>query len=377
MTRTLLRALVLPFLLAACTAQSPNDDVGGAPPGTTKPNDKPMVNLPGLQGGAMPMFQSGEIHLGTVTAPGTGSFVQAKRWAEDRNSPADYGTGSFHVTVDGVDFASTTALSLYDVESDDAGTEYLILGAFDQDDTAGTARVLYVVVKKSDFAAGADVAFDGVDRYALFAAGSYESERPDTVAVATSGTLHFGAAADLTGAVDATLDGAFAKAEWDDTDPGDRPDGGDREPDGGVAVAPIPAGNYDLVYGAIYGASCDGALAGHEPEFEALGQVALGFADGPVVVSGDASQVTVSGAQLTAGYGSSLVSLAPDSGWGGWIGGVELSSGEAGPLATTRRAAALTLANDGTAITGAGVVLYLTADEASSCQVAYEASLVP
>jgi len=374
--------------LAACsTAPSSDPDQRSIVPGesdTRSPSTGDHVVLPSL-GGGMPHLQSGEIMLTGDTGPGSATFTGAGLAPIDGSAPPSFGTGSFSVTLASTTYAATAAQSMFATLPDPSGTSYLVLGVMADDPSAGRVQLVYAVVKQSDFVAGADVALDGVDRYALYVAGPETAEDPDTLAVASTGTLHIAATSTLSGPIDATLDATFAAADpsalapdpSDPSDPRDPSDPGDPGPDGGTATPPT-AGTYTLHFGALGDVQCQGSLAGKEADFQALAPASFGFSDLSVTISVTAGAVTIAGgAPFAAAFGASSAALTSDDGSPFWqfFGDV---AGGAGPDGSTLGYAMLGLdASSPSPYAGQAAVIFTLADRNSYCAVGYDATFTP
>ena len=377
MKRTIL-CVATSLVVAACTGQ-PDVTVPTSPAHPTIPGQQ--VTLPSL-GGAMPMLQSGSITLTADTGPGNATIVAATRFVDDRSAPPSVmgGGGSYSVTLAGVAHAGDGSMSFFDVMPDDAGTDYLVIGLLD-DASADHVSAVYAVVKASDFAPGAAIALDGVDRYAVFASGPIDGDAPELVAIATSGTLHLGATADLAGAIDATLDGTFTRAELaadppDPTDPSGPPDGG--APD--VPPTTLPAaGAYQLHVGGLAEVRCDGALAGKEGDFQGIAPADWGFADTAVQLDASTGTPILSGAGLQGAFGQTSLELVPDETGSAWYGASYPTDGRAGPDGTVRAGVAVVVDFSGAADPqNAGVALFFALpDRSGQCVVQVDATITP
>jgi hypothetical protein len=369
-----LALILVSATLAACTAPTDNNNNNNPsnPTQATKPGDH-MV-LPSLNG-AMPHLQSGMITLTGDTGPGSATFSNAALWADDSGGPPAYGTGDFSVTLGTSTFASATGESLFATLPDDAGNSYLVLGVMSEDEVAGRVQIVYVVTKQNDFIPGADIALDGVDRYALYVAGPYDSENPDTLAVASTGTVHFDATATLTGPLTASLSATFAAADPGALGP-DSPDGGPREPgDGGVdggTIDPPLAGGYTMHFGALQQAQCDGTLAGKEADFSALAASSFGFVDQAVTIDIAGSDVSLSGPGLATAFGADPIPLTTDGSAPFWQY-VNETTGSAGPDGTTLGYQMLGLDSSTPApYAGQAAVVYIAGDRSSYCALDFE-----
>jgi hypothetical protein len=372
--------------LAACTAPSndPSNHTGNPTLSTSVPPTGTHLVLPSL-GGGMPQLQSGSITLTGDTGPGNATFTNAALWQDAGAGPPSFGTGSFSVTLASTTYASSDGQSMFATLPDNAGNSYLVIGVMAPDASGSRVQVVYAVVKQSDFAAGADVALDGVDRYALYVGGPYDSENPDTLAVASSGTLHFDSAATLTGPLTASLSATFAAADPSALVP-DAPDGGEpRGPDGGGPPPPPPGGPltppsggvYTLRFGAVAQAHCTGTLSGKEADFSALAPASFGFVDQTVTISVSTGNVSMSGAGLTAAFGANPLPLTTDASTPFWQYTAPLSGG-AGPDATTLGYALFGLdASTPTPYGGQAAVVYFAADRSSYCGVGFDVTLTP
>ena len=294
------------------------------------------------------------------TAPGSASFVAAP--ISDPDQPANEGTGSYNVTLDGTNFSGALGSMAFVI---DDGTEYLVIGGYRLYDQAPKELLeqVVVIVKASDFAPNGTVALDGIDRVALFGFGEASAEEPEVVGAAISGTVTFGAGSLAVGdTINASVQGDFGPIQLD---PGPAPTGN---------IAP---GNYtasvDAISKAVY---CDGTLAGQESAFAGVTAASLGLTGGAVSISGiqpDGS-ITVAGPGV-AGVGASTLSLTDYDG-GIWAAIVDTSS--PGPANTTLAGRFFVLdANTATPTTvdGSIGVGYVTASDDGSCSVVFPTSL--
>jgi hypothetical protein len=390
---TLARALVATLVVAVlgCTAESQ-----GPQPGSS--DDTPALSSAPATGmaaaaprppsvrtvtghvpvGGTTFLVAGDITLAGDAVPGSASFDAAAVWdARSAEEPTAVGGGSYAVTVGGTLYESAAAESLAFVVPDDStGTDYLVLGAFSlgTDATGGdVGAVVYVIVPAADFAPGATVSLDGVDRIALFGWGPLDAEQPEVAGAAFTGQVTFVSGSLAAGAtVTATLAADFAAATWPEpTDPEDPPVG---DPVNNVA-----AGAYALAFSAPADVYCEGSLAGQEPSF-AQAPAAVGLADGVVAVAIPAvDQMLLEGAALAGAFGAPslpLEWLGDPSMPGLFVGWAE--SGAPGPLGTTR--AVVYLALDGESATastiqGAGGAQYDDRAGGGWCDVQWSATL--
>jgi len=331
----------------------------------------------------MPKLQSGQIMLTGETGAGTASFTATPRWDDSRTDPTaapSFGTGAFALTLGTNSYSSTTPQSIFDVLSDDSSaTQYLVLGLLDQSDASNRAQMVYAIVKQSDFVAGADIALDGVDRYALYVGGAIDQDQPDTLAVASTGTIHIGAGSALDGTIDATLSATFATADVSALDPSDPSD--PSSPDGGVAAPAPAAGSYALHFAANGEVQCDGALAGKEADFSALSLASYGFVDQTVQIAVVTGEVDLSGTQLVTAFGdNSLAMQASSDGPSGWVAVANPSDALAGAHGTTREASFLTLDTVASATApyaGYAGVYFVLPDRSGSCSIAADVTYTP
>jgi hypothetical protein len=325
--RLALWQLLFPLLpLAACTA--PAED----PPHIKEPLPFPGIDLPAAPtGGHAPdgaegiFLRGGDFAFTGDLVHGTATFDAAPVLDPELGwTPGTLGsTGSYDVTVAGVNYTSTAAESFAQVIPDrEGGGEWLIVATYTLlPDAAGVeiATIVYVVVPAADFAVGATVALDGVDRVALFMTGPADAEEPEIVGAAVSGGIRFSAGGTAIGdTITAVVDGDFGQIEWDTpVDPG-----------GGGSVVP---GAYTLTISGPAEVRCDGSLTGHESDYAGLTPADVGFADGAVnVVAPDSATLTVDGTPITDGFGASTVDLLySDGAYFGWT-----DRSEPGPAGT-------------------------------------------
>jgi hypothetical protein len=212
---------------------------------------------------------AGQITLTSDTGPGTATFTGASSFDGGADPDPTLGSGSFSLTFTSATYAQTQAQSAFVQASDDSGNAYLLLGVFAQPD-ASTGQSITVAVPMNAFQAGATVTLDGQSSFAAFGAGPIDQPEPTFFAVATSGSVTFGAGSSLTGTIDATLSATFAVAQI----PADPSPPEPRSPDGGVAPPPAPsplaAGTYALAPSGGANTGCYGSLAGSVNDFNAL-----------------------------------------------------------------------------------------------------------
>jgi hypothetical protein len=371
MNRILL--VVTSATLVACSS-IPNAPTGiSANQTATPPAKGDHMILPTL-GGPMPQLQSGDITFTGDTGPGTATFSNAAAQPDDR-APATYGSGAFSITVGSNTYAANDGQSLFATLSDDAGVSYLAIALMAAQPSADRVQMVYAVVPQTDFAPGADVALDATQRYALYAAGPQDGANPDTLAVATIGTIHFDASSSLTGAITASLSGTFAAADPSAFDSGS-PDGGGST---GTETEPPPVpGPYTMHFGAPVDAHCQGTLAGHENEF--LIDTASFFAvpDQTVQFAAASGSVLLTGTQLAPMFGTNswTLTISPEVPY--WQYETNVAS-VLGPESTILAAFALLLdTTTGPPYRGQAVAAFAPPNgTASDCELAYDVTFTP
>ncbi len=366
--RLALWTLLFPLLpLAACTA-APEDQLPIKDPPPFLPLDPPTptggtapdgTGMAFLHGGDFAF--TGDLASGTATFDGAPVLDPELGW-----SPGTLGSaGSYDVTVAGVNYASTSAESFAGLVPDrEGGGDWLIVATYTLlPDAAGVdiATIVYVVCPATDFAPGASVALDGVDRVALFMTGPAEAEEPEIVGAAVTGTVTFDSGGTAIGdTITAEVTGDFGAIEWETpVDPG-----------GGTVVP----GAYTLTISGAAEVRCDGSLTGHEADFAGLAPADVGFADGPVnVAAPDPATLTIDGAPITDGFGAATVDLLyGDGAYFGWT-----DRSEPGPAGTTLVATFLMVEGapaDPTVVAGYAGAAYEDAS-GGMCQLAFAAEL--
>lgn len=366
MTRTML-VLLTSATLVACSTNS--SSTSNADPDALKTSVASSVagghqlTLPTLSTASMPKLRSGSIMLTGDTGVGTATFAHAPRFDYDAPNPT-FGDGTFAIHVGNDTYSATTVASVFDIAEDETGTSYLLVGAMSESPTR--FEVVYTVVKASDLAGGASIALDGVDRWALYVAGPIDSDDPDTVAVATTGTVTFGPTATSAGPLDATLDATFQRAEVT-PEPTQPPSDGGTEP---VDPPRAPtAGAYTLQTADVR-VDCTGALVGKEADFAAL-NAASGFQGLGVQLAVSGSQVTLSGAGFSEWFGVNPIVFEPTEGVWQSVNG--LTGGAAGPDGTTRWGGMVAL--DAASNVAQVALVYQGGDQNSYCGISFTARL--
>jgi hypothetical protein len=309
------RQAYLPEALARAASRAPAMGPATIRPGPSVSLDPtaPSYRAPHLTGGKVPFLLSGSFSPPTGATPGDVAYTQAVVVdAASSSPPTTAGTASFHVTIAGTTYGSTSAASIAGVFQDQgSGTSYLVISAFLEEPSpsggADLGTVVHTLVKASDFAPGATVAFDGNDRLALFGHGPIDQREPQVTGAAVSGTVRFGGGTlAVGGAIDATVNAAFGAATWPTQT------GTVSPPPNGNQGGMLPAGRYNLSYAGAQPVSCGGALAGHEASFSSLNPENLGLGPGPVTLTvASASDATLAGSVLVGDFGPS-VSLGAD-----------------------------------------------------------------
>ena len=332
---------------------------------------EPHINLPPNNGVRLPAqgsvpgaafsFGSGTFQFTGPTTPGNANVVAAPV-VDEQSGPSSYGTGNYNITLAPTNYASALS-SLAMLTEDPDGNPYLVFGGF-REYTVGSDDVVdqvVVFVKQSDFAVGATVPLDGVDRVALFGTGLATSEQPDIMGAAISGTVTFTAGSLAIGdAITASVQGDFGEID-DGPGPGT----------GGS----ITAGNYTLAVqgpGEVY---CDGSLVGQESAFASVTAASLSLTGGAVAVATpSAAIVEVAGAPIAAAFGASPFALgAMDT----MFVGITNQTG-AGPAGTSLVGKYFVVDADSATpslIYGGAGAGYETADGLGTCTVAFGATL--
>jgi hypothetical protein len=361
--------------------------------GTDKPVPAPVIKLPpggGVAtlphvpgGGAIPHLFGGSGNAGSFTftgptAPGSASYSDAPVVDPNGGPPGSGGGGSIDVTIGGTAYLAPSTESAAFVVQDLDGTDYFALdGFYLYNDAAGVenATEVIAIVLKSDFVVGAPIAFDGIDRVALFAAGPTRADAPAVIGAAITGALTITSGQAVIGStITATVSGDFGPIDFVPDGGG----GGSGSGGGGGGPSTLVAGNYTLAIAGPSQVYCDGTLAGHEADFAAIGLGDLALVGGPVALAiQDASNVTLDGAAIAGGFGATPLALSSvDTPQGLFAGFVDASG--AGPDATELVGKYLVV--DGSTATatfvdgGAGAG-YATADRNGTCTVAFGASL--
>jgi hypothetical protein len=335
----------------------------------THPDIKLPPNIGIPQGGEAPPgafpFGQGPFHYIGNTVPGNASFVDAPVTPADV-MPTSSGTGNYSVTLNATTYAApllSNAMTL--------GTDYVEVGGYHLytgSDSQEHVDQVVVVVKHSDFAVGATVAFDGTDRLALFASGLASADQPDVFGAAVTGSVTF-TAGSLDTTVTANLTGDFGPADWGGGG------GGSGSGSGSGGTGSISNGTYTLTIQSPGQGYCDGSLAGHEADFASISAASLMFGGGSVAVTvSGASAIQVDGAPIQTAYATSPLELDANN---GELAGFTSQSGT-GPDSTTM-AGKYFVVDPGSAtaqmiLAGVGAG-YVTSDGSGSCTVAFQATL--
>ena len=288
--------LILTFM-AACGSESTQ------PPSIMPPNGgiRPVHSVPGGQGAAGLLFGPGSSFVPNgPTAPGTASFTNAP-YSEQ---PTSAGTGAFSITIDGQLYSAPAPDTFSLPLTDENNTQYLgLVGMQERPGPNNTTLIdeVVVIVRDTDFAPGATVAFDGNDRMAFFASGDEASDAPSVFGAALTGSVTFTAGSLAPGgSVSATVAGDFGSIDWVPPPP---------PPTTGGSISD---GNYDLAIQGPAEVYCEGALVGQEAAFAGITAASLGLANGPVAVANNASgSADISGAVITSAFGGSPFALDP------------------------------------------------------------------
>jgi len=339
------------------------------------PSVPSVINLPSLGNGVLFSTSGSAAIVGSAVA-GSASVTGAPVVDVNSCAPPALGAGAFDVTVNGVQYTNPSAASFAYTFTDQgpSGTvnDYLVIGSwfsdFDPVTQAEIASVVYVITPSSDFVVGAQVAFDGVDRLAVFYHGDTSLE-PQVAAVAEVGSITFTAGGIVIGdLIDASISGDFVEIQASQPPPPPPPSG---------PAANIAAGTYNLVYQPQAFAYCDGNLAGQEALFEALLPSDVGLADGIVTIGVAASGLDLAGA---TGFGASLPLQSDPQAPPGLFFGVVQGSGGSGPLSTNLAAAYFGV--DDSSATAAQIqaqagVAFEDSTGQGFCQIDFVASLTP
>jgi hypothetical protein len=349
------------FVLAAACTSSPTHHEIKLPPNVGTP-----------QGGNAPVgafsFGQGPFHYIGNTVPGSASFVDAPVTPADV-MPTSSGTGDYNVTLNTTSYAASLMSNGITLAADD-GTKYAAVGGYHLytgSDSQEHVDQVIVLVKQSDFAVGATVAFDGADRLAFFGSGLASAQQPDVFGAAVTGSVTF-TAGSLDTMVTANLTGDFGPVDW-----GGGTGSGSGSGSGGTGS--ISDGTYTLTIQSPGQAYCDGSLAGHEADFASITAASLAFGGGSVAVTViGASAIKVEGTPIQSAYATSPLELDPNN---GVLAGFTSQSGT-GPDATTM-VGKYFVVDPGSATThmiqagvGAG---YGTSDGSGTCTVAFQATL--
>jgi hypothetical protein len=374
-TQTIL-ALIL--TTAACTTDGGATHPGGNANLAPSPTRLHIPSTAGV-GGRIPggksgskarLFSgSGDFVFTGATTPGGATYTAAPYFDPSRSGtgPITGGGGSLAISINGTSYAAPTIDTIATTFTDDTGTAYVVLDGYVEypDGSGGTsASVVVAFAKQSDFAIGATIALDGIDRVALFANGPATGNDPTLVAAAITGSLHITAGALVDGAtVTAELQGDFGQI--------DMPTGGGTTP-----VTNIVAGDYTLAVDATGQVACADALVGHEADFAAVTLGDAAIVGGAVTVTlPSTSPVAVSGPAIQGSFATA--SLALDAVDTTTFAGITDQTG-VGPAGTTLAGKFLAV-DDGTATAttiGAWAgVIYTTADRSGTCTVSFPATL--
>jgi hypothetical protein len=354
------------FLLAAgCAAQSPSPDAHIIPPGA---GIRGVSHVPAGMG-AVP-FDDGDggFTFTGPTAPGSATFTNAN---VGDNGGMPTGSGSIDVTISGTEYTSSAFQTMTMIGlTDDNGDTYVALAGYYLYDSDQDATQLFVIVKQADFELGTPIAFDGVDRVAIFGAGLVNAEQPSVTGAAVSGSVTFTSGSLTEGdTVDATVSGDFGPIQWVD---------GGMGSGSGSGTGAIVAGSYTLAYQGPVEVDCTGALVGHEADFSSISMTDLGFAGGAVSVTTPSPSATdVDGTVIASAFGTTPLELDLQTDSPGIYAAVTDGTGS-GPDGTSFLGKYL--AFDGadatpTFINAAAGAGYVATDGSSTCTVSYGASL--
>jgi len=302
------------------------------------------------------------------TAPGSATYTNANV-GENGGEPT--GSGSIDVTISGTEYTSASFQTmLIPGLTDENGDTYIALAGYYLDSTQTDATELFVVVKQSDFELGTPIAFDGVDRVAVFGYGLVNADQPSVNGAATTGSVTFTSGSLTEGdTVSATVSGDFGPIAWVGMGMG---------LGSGSGSGAIVAGNYTLAYQGPVEVNCTGSLVGHEADFSSISMSDLDFTGGTVAVTTpSASAADVDGAVIASAFGSTPLELDLQADSPG-IYAAETNGTGSGPDSTTYLGKYL--AFDGgdatpTFINAAAGAGYVASDGTSTCAVSYGASL--
>jgi hypothetical protein len=265
------------------------------------PEDPPsdVGRLP--EGARMLVATSLDTDFFAFTGPpvaGTASFTNAVVWDPFASEAPPFGAGGIggiDATVGGARYAVTDGDAFVALYTDETGVAYLVLSVFsDMPDGAGGwfQTNVAVFVLASDFAPGATVALDGIDRIAIFAAGPDTSPEPTIFAAAITGSVTFGpGTTTVGGSMNATVAADFAPAESTVGPP--------------PAGVPLAAGAYDLVLDPTPEVICGGTLEGHEAAFAGASLTVIGATGGRVRLAFEADgRLSITGAAIGTAFGA-------------------------------------------------------------------------
>jgi len=365
-----IRSSLLFLMFAACSANDPSPRTVTVPPGALHP----VSQVPG-GGNAPGVIAAGGTSF-TFTgplAPGSASFVGSPVTDDPNSEPTAFGTGAFDITINAIDYNSSTPQTIALMFTDPDNNAYVELASFVEYtdvNNVDTVSEVAVIVKQSDFVVGGSVALDGVDRVALFATGPAANPDPALVGAAVSGTVTFTAGTLANGnAITASVDGSFGQIDWV---------GGGGGGGGGGGTSMLVAGNYTLGITGPAQVYCDGSLAGHEADFNGITAASLHLDGGAVALAlRDADTVTLDGSVIASDFGATPLVL-DDSNQPPALFVATTNESGSGPNGTSFIGRYLAL--DGTSATptfvdasaGGG---YTTADESGTCTVSFTASL--
>lgn len=301
----LLRSIsALSICLCACTGSDgmlpPPGEITWTPRGEL-PEDPPsdVGRLP--EGARMLVPTSLDTDWFAFTGPpvaGTASLSSAVVWDPFVSEAPPFGMGGLggiDATVTGTRYAVTDGDAFVALYTDEAGVEYLVLSVFSAMPAPGGGWFqtnVAAFVLASDFAPGATVPLDGIDRIAIFAAGPDTSPEPTIFAAAITGSVTFGpGSAMVGGTMNATIAADFAPAESTVPPP--------------PAGTPLAAGAYDLSLDTVPEVICGGTLAGHEAAFAAETLATIGAASGRVTLAFEPDgRLSITGAAIGTAFGA-------------------------------------------------------------------------
>jgi hypothetical protein len=298
------------------------------------------------------------------TAPGNATFTQAP-FVQLVDSSFTPGDGSFSVNINGTpsDYPSVQSRSFEWMG--DNGVMYLYLDAYTGYSGPGGAPYfsgVVAVTPASDFAPGATVQLDGVDRVAMFATGPADAMDPSLVGMAVTGSVTFTSGLlDTGGTVTGAVMGDFGQVEYVDGSNG-----------------MIVAGSYQLKFLNESNVYCNGALIGHESEFAGIQAAGLGLTGGPVTVTvPSTTSATVAGAPITSAFGTSPLTLNLQDGSSNLFAGFASASGSgpAGTALVDKYIAFDQSVSRATYITASFGAAYASSDGQSTCSVSFGAAL--